>query len=50
MVQRSILDRFCIWWWDEKDDAVNHIARLFNWPCPIETDNVEVLSGGDAWN
>ena len=48
MVQRSILERFCIWWWDEDEDPMNYIQRLFQWPVPIETDNVEVWNGGGA--
>ena len=48
MVQRSLTERFCIWWWDENEDFGGHIARLLGWPVPVETDNVEIWNGGGA--
>ena len=49
MIQRSILERFCIWWWDEEgEDWVQHLASLLGWPVMIETDNNESWSGGGA--
>ena len=49
MIQRSILERFCIWWCDEDgEDWVQHLASLTGWPVMIETDNVESWSGGGA--
>lgn len=49
MIQRSIGERFCIWWWDETgEDWVQHLANLLGWPVAIETDNVETWSGGGA--
>ena len=49
MVQRSILERFCIYWWtDEGDDWVQHLASLIGWPVMIETDVTEIWDAGGA--
>lgn len=46
MIQRGLLERFCVWWWE--DDPIAEIAKLFAWPVPLETDNVEIWDGGGA--
>lgn len=48
MIQRSIMERFCVWWWDLEDDQNGWLARILGWPCPVETDNVEIWDGGGA--
>ena len=51
MIQRRLLERFCIYWWTDEEsgeDWVQQLAMLTGWPVPIETDNVEVWNGGEA--
>ncbi len=49
MVERSIADRFCIYWWTgEGNDWVQQLASLLGWPVMIETDNVAFQDGGGA--
>ena len=48
MVERNIAERFCIWWWDGYgEDWMQNLASLIGWPVMIETDNTEVLDGGE---
>lgn len=48
MIRRGLLERFCVWWWDDPADPMAEIAKLFAWPVPLETDNVEIWDGGGA--
>ena len=49
MVRRGLLERFCIWWWDDpNEDAGGFLARTLGFPFPVETDNVETWDGGGA--
>ena len=49
MVERSIAERFCVYWWDEEgEDWIQHLACLLGWPVPIQTDYVEIWDGGGA--
>lgn len=49
MIQRNLMERFCIYWWtDEGTDWVQQVAELLKWPVPIEIDNVEIQDGGGA--
>ena len=55
MIQRNLLERFCIFWYTNDEDSglvgqdfVQQIAELTGWPVPIETDNVEIWQGGGA--
>ncbi len=47
MVERSLAERFCIYWWtDENEDWIQQLACALQWPVPIETDVTEVLDAG----
>ena len=49
MIQRTLGERFCVWWWDGTgEDWIQNLASLLCWPVMIETDNVEVWNGGGA--
>ena len=51
MIQRNIMERFCIYWWTDEETGENWVqqqAELLGWPVPIEIDNVEIWDGGGA--
>lgn len=49
MTKRNVMERFCIWWWDEEgEDWIQQLSFLLGWPVPIETDNMEYWDGGEA--
>ncbi len=62
MIQRTLGERFCVWWWgvdpfriDSENDPetgeewMQHLAGLLGgWPALVETDNIEAWNGGEA--
>ena len=51
MVEKSVGERFCIYWWngvqDNKDTGwVQNLAMALSWPIPLEIYNLEVMNAG----
>ncbi len=48
MIKRSILDRFHIWWWENRQNPDDYLPQIFGWPVPIETNISEAWDAGGA--